>query len=133
MKIRDPRLKKLRSFRRSDWWEGIYVGSWESEGKLFVAKRRTPVDDEIPFSFRKAQPVSARTRAKKKMKSIRDWTISPKTREAKASLFDLAASRREMFSKEHPNSWVRASASGEDWKLSPAAATADLRAHSRMY
>ena len=41
--------------------------------------------------------------------------------------------RRAMFAKEHPNSWVRVSASGEDWKLSPAAAREDLRAHSRMY
>ena len=120
MKTRDPRLKKLLAFRRSDWWEGIHRGSWESEGKIAVAERRTPVDDEIPSSFRKLRPLSSTAKAKKKKKGEAD-----RAKMSKSPFTFLNIGRRIMFAKEHPNSWVKAE--GEDWKLSATAAMNDLK------
>ena len=120
MKTRDPRLKKLRAFRRSDWWGGIHRGSWESDGKLVVMERRKPVDDEIPFSFRKLRPIASAVKAKKKQKGERDRASM-----TKSPFGWLNTGRREMFAKEHPNSWVKAA--GEDWKLSARAAMNDLK------
>ncbi len=120
MKTRDPRLKKLLAFRRSDWWEGIHRGSYESESKIAVAERRTPVDDEIPSSFRKLRPLSNTAKARKKRKGEAD-----RAKMSKSPFTFLNIGRRIMFAKEHPNSWIKAE--GEDWKLSASAAMRDLK------
>ena len=122
--MRDPKKEKLRNFRHGDRkWKRRY-----DDGEAPRDLRKIDTRERIFPTRKKISAEERKVRRQEREKALGErWRTWSKT-------FFSSRSRRAMFAKEHPNSWVRVSASGEDWKLSPAAAREDLRAHSRsMY
>ena len=121
----DPKKEKLRDFRHGNRkWSRRYD---EDGGAAIRDLRKIDTRERIFPTRKKISAEERKVRRQEREKAFDErWRTWSKT-------FFSSVLRRAMFAKEHPNSWVRVSASGEDWKLSPAAAREDLRAHSRMY